>query len=124
MMLNEELDACYSSMPSGMSDGQARGSSGSDRVSGLVTRIERIKSERDAEQERINAVDWAKNEVRDSFSDIQAPTVINALGLYLRRQTEAALLLLDSAEISRNSFFRAKNLFLRQILSYLHMKDY
>lgn len=118
--LNDLIDSCTDSIrSSGDLDGMPHVQGVSDPIAKRLEKIEKLEAERDRQQERLDAVDWAKRYVSDFYKDEYAPLVIKAILTSFNGNDDAARAMLDGADVSLRSFRRAKGIFINQICKYL-----
>lgn len=120
-LLNEMIDDTASTIRSASdNDGMPHGSSVGDTVGERVSKIEELEYERNLEQERINAFDWGLQCAKDIVDDKDCALLQEAIITSLRGNNGDALNILADSSVKQNTFYRAKSIFITQILSYLH----
>ena len=120
-MLNDSIDAITDAIRSSSNvDGLPRGTGVTDPVTNRLIRVQAIEAERDAEQDRVNAVDWAEEYVRAIFKEEDGDKLMAALELYLQKKKKEAHILLSETSITESSFHYARQTYMNQILHYLH----
>lgn len=123
-IMNDMIDSCADSIRSSSDlDGMPHGTTVGDPVSARLQKIEKIEEERDMEQKRVDAVDWAMECALDLVDEEVALQLQNAIMLACmgRKYTNQALLIVEEADIQQGTFYRAKSIFISQILRYLRL---
>lgn len=120
--LNEYIEQIASAIRSSSdADGMPHAQNVSDPVSSRAVRMEMVAEERDREQERVNAVEWAKEYVSGFYSDENAPIICEAIMIFISGDRDKALAMVDATGVTQFSFHKSKSVFLRQILKYLRI---
>ena len=119
-LLNDSIDSFADSIRSTSDlDGMPHGTKVGDPVSAKVAKMEKLEIERDIEQERINAVEWAMQNATDLVPEEEASTLEKAIMMSIRNKKGGALTLIDESTIKPATYYTARTTFLSGILRYL-----
>ena len=124
----EELNAIIDSFASAIHsssdlDGMPHSTTVGDPVGVRAEQIEKIQRERDTEQERINAVEWAVQCISDCYDEEFVPAIMAALMTSFAGNNDKALnIITANTPIGVHNFYRAKRNFMQQINKYLYLK--
>lgn len=119
--INDEINEMYSSIRSSSdNDGLPHGTTVGNPVASLAVQAERLGRVRDIEQERINAVEWARQCVRDTYSN--GDEVIKAVLMFLSNRKDEALNLIEDIGMPFGTFTSVRSSFINNVLKYLYLK--
>ncbi len=104
-------------------DGFPHAAGAGDPVGSAVIGMEFVKAQRDAEQNRINAVDWALKYVCDYQRPEDEQAIREALLTYFEDKDAANAIIDSRTSISQPAFILMRQNFIRQILKYLHLTN-
>lgn len=102
-------------------DGMPHAQGAGDPVGASVVGTESIEAQRDAEQNRINAVEWALRYVCDYQKVEHEEAVREALLLYFEDKDASNAIIDTKTTITPQSFVMIRRNFIRQILKYLSL---
>lgn len=121
-VLNNLIDAKASAYRSPADvDGSPHSSGAGDPVGAAVIGMEAIKRQRNAEQVRVDAVEWGLRYVCDYQKEEDEPAVRRALLAYFDDKDTAQAIIDTETQISPQRFNAMRRNFLHQILKYLHL---
>lgn len=121
-MMNSLIDekaAAYRS-PANV-DGMPAAQGTGDPVATSVVNAERVTAKRDAEQVRVDAVEWALEYVCGFQREEDAPYIRTALLSYFEDKDYALMLIDSNTNISPQGFVMMRRSFIQQILKYLSL---
>lgn len=102
-------------------DGMPHGNVVTDPVSSRAIKIESLAIERDREQDRVNAVEWAMQYATDLYAEEDAKSLREAVFMYLKGDRDEAIRMVASnTTVPIYGFNRVRGVFLEQIIKYLH----
>lgn len=120
---NEMIDAQAAGYRSPSSlDGMPHAPGVGDPVGAAVVASETIVQQRDAEQARIDAVEWALRFVCDFQREEDEQYIRAALLSYYEDRDHANMIIDMNTKISQQTFIVIKRQFINQILKYLYLK--
>lgn len=102
-------------------DGMPHAQGAGDPVASAVVSVESVETQRDAEQNRINAVEWALRFVCDYQKEEHEDAIREALLLYFEDKDAANAVIDTKTTISPQAFVMMRRNFIRQILKYLSL---
>ena len=121
-VLNSLIDAKASAYRSPADvDGAPHTAGRGDPVGSAVVGMEVIKTQRNSEQVRIDAVEWGLRYVCDYQREEDESAVRRALLAYFEDKDKAQAIIDTETQISPQRFNAMRRNFLHQILKYLHL---